>query len=245
MTTIAHASDQKAAPTAKNADKDSAPANHETVPTAQRQTGEVVRSQLEAEGWAVPAAARYVQARVERDTTGTDFGSAVHEVMERLPQEDALSIEDLCRLAVEQFNLKDEAYADVLAAARAFAESAPYKAAVAAEQAYFELPVLRGIQLPSPDGDGASDEASNEVRAKVAVNGYIDLLYKDGDSWVIADYKTDSHARTERVASYFLQLELYARTLSDALGAPVSRLELIFLDGSKGDLGTQVLVHER
>lgn len=245
VTTIAHASDQKVAPITKNVDKDSAPANHETVPTAQSQTGEVVRSQLEAEGWAVPAAARYVEARVERDTTGTDFGSAVHEVMERLPQEDALSIEDLCRLAVEQFNLKDEASADVLAAARAFAESAPYKAAVAAEQAYFELPVLRGIQLPSPNGDGASDEASNEVRAKVAVNGYIDLLYKDGDSWVIADYKTDSHARTERVASYFLQLELYARTLSDALGAPVSRLELIFLDGSKGDLGTQVLVHER
>ena len=133
---------------------------------------------------------------------------------------------------MEQFNLKDEAYADVLATARAFADSAPYKAAVAADQAHFELPVLRGIPL-------------TETAPDIAVNGYIDLLYKDGDSWVIADYKTDAYATKERVTSYFMQLELYARTLSEALGVPVSRLELIFLDGNSSNLATQVLTHDR
>ena len=235
VTTIAHAEDQNAEPAAKNQDTGAAQtrttAADEAVPTAQRRTGEAVRSQLEAAGWTVPAAARFVDAHVERTATGTDFGSAVHDVMERLPNAGDRSIEDLCRLAVAQFGLAQDAYADVLAAARAFSRSRPYQSAVAAEQAFFELPVLRGVQL-----DGDSDT--------IAVNGYIDLLYNDGGSWVIADYKTDSHAREERVASYFLQLELYARTLSEALGAPVSRLELIFLDGREAD-GTQVLTHNR
>ena len=42
-----------------------------------------------------------------------------------------------------------------------------------------------------------------------------------------------------------MQLELYARTLSEALGVPVSRLELIFVDGKNGRLATQVLTHDR
>ena len=191
-----------------------------------------MRAQFQEAGWTVPDSARDVNANVTRNTTGTDFGSAVHEVMERLPNAGERTIEELARLAVEQFNLKDEAYADVLATARAFADSTPYKRAVAADQAHFELPVLRGIPL--------TGEAPN-----LAVNGYIDLLYKDGDSWVIADYKTDAYATKERVTSYFMQLELYARTLSEALGVPVSRLELIFVDGKNGGLATQVLTHDR
>lgn len=74
-----------------------------------------------------------------------------------------------------------------------------------------------------------------------AVNGYIDLLYKEGEHWVIADYKTDVYAHRTRVESYFTQLELYARLLGDALGGPVARLELIFSDGD----GDQVVTHLR
>lgn len=236
VTTIAHATDQQAERAQKNqSPEDTSARTHaakDAPPTAQSRTGEAVRAEFEEASWTVPAAARDVNANVTRDTTGTDFGSAVHEVMERLPNAGERTIEELARLAVEQFNLKDEAYADVLATARAFADSAPYKAAIAADQAHFELPVLRGIPL-------------TEKAPDIAVNGYIDLLYKDGDSWVIADYKTDAYATKERVTSYFMQLELYARTLSEALGTPVSRLELIFVDGKNGGLATQVLTHDR
>ena len=236
VTTIAHAADQQAERAQKNqSPEDTSARTHAAKnepPTPQSRTGEVVRAQFQEAGWTVPDSARDVNANVTRNTTGTDFGSAVHEVMERLPNAGERAIEELARLAVEQFNLKDEAYADVLATARAFADSAPYKAAVAADQAHFELPVLRGIPL-------------TETAPDIAVNGYIDLLYKDGDSWVIADYKTDAYATKERVTSYFMQLELYARTLSEALGVPVSRLELIFLDGNSSNLATQVLTHDR
>lgn len=236
VTTIAHAADQQAERAQKNQNPEDTSARTHAAknepPTPQSRTGEVVRAQFQEAGWTVPDSARDVNANVTRNTTGTDFGSAVHEVMERLPNAGERAIEELARLAVEQFNLKDEAYADVLATARAFADSAPYKAAVAADQAHFELPVLRGIPL-------------TETAPDIAVNGYIDLLYKDGDSWVIADYKTDAYATKERVTSYFMQLELYARTLSEALGVPVSRLELIFLDGNSSNLATQVLTHDR
>lgn len=236
VTTIAHATDQQAEPAQKNQrPEDTSARTHaaKSEPsTPQSRTGEAVRAQFQEAGWTVPDSARDINANVTRNTTGTDFGSAVHEVMERLPNAGERTIEELARLAVEQFNLKDEAYADVLATARAFADSTPYKRAVAADQAHFELPVLAGIPL--------TDEAPY-----IAVNGYIDLLYKDGDSWVIADYKTDSYATKDRVTSYFMQLELYAHTLSEALGAPVSRLELIFLDGNGSKLATQVLTHVR
>ena len=78
----------------------------------------------------------------------------------------------------------------------------------------------------------------------VAVNGFIDVLYRDADGWVIADYKTDAYARAERVESYLTQLELYAQIVEKALEEPVVRLELIFLDGTK-PLGTQLVTHQR
>ena len=73
------------------------------------------------------------------------------------------------------------------------------------------------------------------------MNGYIDLLYREEDGWVIADYKTDVYAPREMVESYFLQLELYARLVGPSLDADVTRLELIFLRGDE----TQVITHLR
>ncbi len=61
------------------------------------------------------------------------------------------------------------------------------------------------------------------------MDGVIDVLYRDGETWVIADYKTDRAATQETVDAYFTQLDIYAQTVERTLGTPVGRLELIFL----------------
>lgn len=60
------------------------------------------------------------------------------------------------------------------------------------------------------------------------IEGVVDLLYREGDHWVIADYKTDVSATAQVVAEYFTQLEFYARILQGHLDAPIARLELLF-----------------
>lgn len=185
-------------------------------------TGSNVRNHLTEAGWVPQGEFGNVDANTERTALGTGFGSAVHEVMERLPDAGDATIAQLARIAAAVNDVPEDRVADVEQVAAAFAASEPYRNAVAAEQHFRELPVAGKV--------GAT-----------AVNGYIDLLYKEGEHWVIADYKTDVYAHRSRVESYFTQLELYARLLGDALGGPVARLELIFSDGD----GAQVITHLR
>ena len=185
-------------------------------------TGSNVRNHLTEAGWVPQGEFGNVDANTERAALGTGFGSAVHEVMERLPDAGDATIAQLARIAAAVNDVPEDRVADVEQVAAAFAASEPYRNAVAAEQHFRELPVAGKV--------GAT-----------AVNGYIDLLYKEGEHWVIADYKTDVYAHRSRVESYFTQLELYARLLGDALGGPVARLELIFSDGD----GAQVITHLR
>lgn len=235
VTAIAHAGEQKAEPPASDdVGEQEETQEKTTLPYATRVTGQRLRPLVNAGSAKPPQHQSHVNARVIRQATGTNFGSAVHEVMERLLSAGAAAtqkdIEQLAAVAAARYDLPEAAAAEVADAARAFAKSTPFeKAAADATACYPELPVAKTL-------DG------------VAVNGFIDLLYRDvdggTDGWVIADYKTDSYARAERVESYLTQLELYAQILEEALGEPVVRLELIFLDGSTPD-GTQLVVHQR
>ncbi|OIR42646.1 hypothetical protein BJP08_04965 [Corynebacterium sp. NML140438] len=78
-------------------------------------------------------------------------------------------------------------------------------------QHYRELPVFGRLSSGGP-----------------IIDGVVDLLYRDGDNWVIADYKTDVSADTQTVSEYFDQLQLYAELLDGELDAPITRLELLF-----------------
>lgn len=200
------------------------------LPYATKVTGQRLRPAVASQAATPLGHHTHVNANVKRKATGTNFGSAVHEVMERLLVSGVpITPEEIARLAqvsAARYDLDGSAAAEVADAARAFSKSKPFEKAVApATVCYPELPVADMI-------DG------------VAVNGYIDLLYKDGEGWVIADYKTDAYARPERVESYLTQLELYAQIVEKVLGEPVVRLELIFLDGTKPD-GTQLVTLTR
>lgn len=235
VTAIAHAKDQKPAER-----QPEAPAA--ATPLATRHTGAAVHDTLRAKEWAPAGSFRDVNAQVERKTTGTEFGSAVHEVMERIADAGDATTTELAEIAARLYELEPSAVPEIAAAADAFAASTPYLASIDGRKVHRELPIVGVINEVQIRTAEQPEKASNQ---DIAVNGYIDLLYQDGDEWVVADYKTDVYARSERVESYFMQLELYARILQSSLGTKVSRLELIFLDGSRGELGTQVITHQR
>ncbi|MBT0566076.1 3'-5' exonuclease [Williamsia sp. CHRR-6] len=81
----------------------------------------------------------------------------------------------------------------------------------AATEHWTEMP-LYGM---APDGE-------------TAIEGIADLVYRDGDDLVIADYKTDLGVTAATVDAYFTQLGIYASLLSKATGERVSRVESIF-----------------
>ena len=202
VTAIAHAADQ---------------AND--TPRHTRLTGTRLRASLDEQVARAGYPARQIATGLFRDNAGTEFGSAVHDVMEHLPAGGEL--EEIAATVASLYELPEGAAKEVARVADCFAQSAPYARSLETES-HREVPVIGTV-------DGT------------AVNGYIDLLYADGDAWVIADWKTDVTATPETVTSYFVQLDIYATFLEEALGQKVTRLELVFA----GAEGPQVVVHER
>lgn len=202
VTAIAHAADQT-----------------DGTPRHTRLTGTRLRASLDEQVSRAGYPARQITTGLFRDNAGTEFGSAVHDVMEHLPAGGEL--EQIAATVASLYELPDGAAKEVARVADCFAQSAPYARSLETES-HREVPVIGTV-------DGT------------AVNGYIDLLYADGDAWVIADWKTDVTATPETVTSYFVQLDIYATFLEEALGQKVTRLELVFA----GAEGPQVVVHER
>ncbi len=202
VTAIAHAADQ---------------AND--TPRHTRLTGTRLRASLDEQVARAGYPARQITTGLFRENAGTEFGSAVHDVMEHLPAGGEL--EQIAATVASLYELPEGAAKEVARVADCFAQSAPYARSLETES-HREVPVIGSV------GD-------------TAVNGYIDLLYADGGAWVIADWKTDVTATPETVTSYFVQLDIYATFLEEALGQKVTRLELVFA----GAEGPQVVVHER
>ena len=153
-------------------------------------------------------------------TRALALGSAVHRVLELVPLDDAAVLDPggvLEKLAADA--AAEQGFPDL--AARVFElaatcwRSAPLRAAAAAPVCHRELSVAADI-------DG------------VVVEGYIDLLYGDGQGYVVVDYKTDQQPDIEAVrAQYELQGGAYAMAVEQATGATVR--EVVFVLAAAAD----------
>ena len=65
------------------------------------------------------------------------------------------------------------------------------------------------------------------------IQGVIDLCFREGDGWVLADYKTDRCDGDELYRRYAEQLRWYGRALSTITGLPVKELWLFSLRSDK------------
>jgi ATP-dependent exoDNAse (exonuclease V) beta subunit len=157
------------------------------------------------------------------DMGGRDFGSLVHRLLEWLPLED------------ETPGRAGRIRAMALALAPSFGLGAG-PAAHAAEQVerVLELPLIararraarvwRELPLWFPDGAHL-------------VEGIVDLVFEEDGELVVVDYKSDAiseeHA-LEQAAHHALQLQLYGRGLTQALGMPVRERLVVFTALGRG-----------
>ena len=65
------------------------------------------------------------------------------------------------------------------------------------------------------------------------IQGVIDLCFMENGHWVLADYKTDTASEEELLRRYALQLQWYAKALTQITGVPVGETLIFSLRGGK------------
>ncbi|EMY35413.1 ATP-dependent exoDNAse [Arthrobacter crystallopoietes BAB-32] len=151
---------------------------------------------------------------------GTEFGSALHRLLELSGLQETESFGQLAEQTAALYGMEDAlGLAD---RARSALNSEPVRSASTREH-WLELPVVY------PSGS-------------MTVEGIIDLMYrKDDGKLVIADFKTDLGVTEERLAAYWNQLTTYAAMINKITGEKVSDLALIFCRSSEADVRKRLL----
>lgn len=156
-----------------------------------------------------------------RGRAGTSIGRAVHAVLQTVDLHDPTDLEELARKRAEGEQVANAA-GEVARLARAAVHSDVVRTAIS-HRHWRELYVAAPI--PHDDGDGGH----------TVVEGFVDLLYDDGDQLVIVDYKTDAVRSDADAAAaverYRLQLAAYALALEHTTGRTVGEAVLLFVAG--------------
>ncbi|MEE4276311.1 MAG: 3'-5' exonuclease, partial [Thermoleophilia bacterium] len=136
------------------------------------------------------------------------LGAAVHRVMELCDFADDSSLASLAAAVAADLGHPDlaERAAEL---ARACWSAAPVRAAATSSEVYRELPVGTLVE-------------------GVVVGGAVDLLYRDGEEWVVVDFKTDRAADAATLLErYTPQGAVYAVAVEAATGAAVREVAFV------------------
>jgi ATP-dependent helicase/nuclease subunit A len=150
-------------------------------------------------------------AILRRGRGGTNFGRAVHGVLQVVPLDSLAGLEQLANAQATAEGIGSRAAA-VVDAVRRVGASAPVRAAVAAGWHWREVPV------------GAKEGG-------VILEGFVDLLYDTPEGLRVVDYKTDNASAAEierRFRHYRLQGGAYALLLQLATGRAVAEVAFVF-----------------
>ncbi len=151
------------------------------------------------------------------------LGSAVHRVMELADFDDERSLPGLAGAVCVELGWPDLAER-AAALAGACWRSAPVRAAARSAETHRELPI--GVLVDD-----------------IVVSGAVDLLYRDGEEWVIVDYKTDGDADERLLRErYTPQGAAYALAVEAATGGAVR--EVVFVAAAADGLAVPVPVDD-
>ena len=163
-----------------------------------------------------------------RGRAGTSIGSAVHAVLQHADLADETGA-DLAGLAAWQAGV--EGVTDSV-------DVIEHKARVAVASPLIRRAVRSGRLRREVHVAAAVDEIITEAGGSVDLfEGFVDLLFDDGDGLVVVDYKTDDVPSDTAVAAalerYAPQGAAYAVALEAATGRPVTEVHFLFLRGSE------------
>ena len=105
-------------------------------------------------------------------------------------------------------------------------ESSLWKRAMASPERHMEIPFAVDLKA----GRRNLDRGADVVQADV-LEGVIDLVFKEGDRWVVADYKTDRGDDPDfpdRRRRYREQVDLYAKCWERLTGEQVGERVIVY-----------------
>lgn len=168
---------------------------------------------LAQEGWAEryeDEGIRLTRPRGAGD--GAAIGSAVHGVMQTIDLSTGRNLAERCVLQASAEGVSDRARL-VEELCRSALQSDVIQRASQARH-------WREVYVGIPDGDRV-------------LEGFVDLLYEDGDGVSIVDFKTDSWKDVSeldaKVQRYRGQMHAYSRAVRESIGKPVNDATLLFL----------------
>ncbi|MCR5834579.1 MAG: helicase-exonuclease AddAB subunit AddA [Selenomonadaceae bacterium] len=162
----------------------------------------------------------FIQAK---EISGTEFGTLMHRVMERIDLSGDLSergiLAQVEELARRKIILQEHVRLIRVKVIAEFFASDIGKRLLNAQEIYRELPFNRFINA----------QKFFNVEEKIFIQGIIDLLFKDAAGrWVLLDYKTDRN--TKNIAErYRVQINLYSQAVEAILGIKVAEKFLYLL----------------
>lgn len=156
---------------------------------------------------------------------GTSWGRVMHRLLEAMLRTPKINVELYARNLLKDEERDAADLDEVIAAIRAVESSEFWARARRSPKRLVEVP----FALEVPALDLGLDEPGNTL-----LHGTIDLVFREDDSWMVIDYKSDIIGnRFEALVEYYRpQVEHYARFWSKLTGEP-SRAGLFFIDGTR------------
>jgi len=191
-------------------------AHHALVERAKRPLVVRTASALKP-GWERPVAA----ADDVRRGSATDFGSAVHALLERIELRRDEEVDAMAAAIAAEFGMAERA-AEIATIARRALSSSAVQRALRSEHVLLETPFT--VALPGGDAHAAG-------LPEGLAEGRIDLLFEEDSAAVIVDFKTDAvTARDvdERAVHYRNQALVYAWAVRSATRMPVREVVFLF-----------------
>ena len=151
---------------------------------------------------------------------GTEWGLVIHTLLEAALARRDGDLVPLAAAALQEQDLDPRRAGEAVALVAAVMESALWRRAVSAQDRMTEVPIQWS---EPPDKDGVD----------TVVRGVIDLVFREGDGWVVVDYKTDDRpgaSLDDLVEHYTPQVRAYAEAWARLTGEPVREAGLLFVN---------------
>jgi ATP-dependent helicase/nuclease subunit A len=160
---------------------------------------------------------------------GTEWGTVIHFLLETAMREPERDLGDLARSALEEQGLGTGLTAAALETVAAVRSAKIWKRASSSEKRLVEMPFEIFLEPDDPLLAGREGLPS-------LLRGVVDLAFREGGGWVIADWKTDANAAAEKDAlteHYRSQIGLYASLWERITGEPVVEQGIFFVSSGE------------
>lgn len=158
---------------------------------------------------------------------GVAWGSVIHRVLEETIRGEE-DLESFINLALTEYGLPLERKSEVLSFLETMKKSPLWQRIEKAEVKLAEVPFTYKVD---PHHKLAGLLEKKEVSQ--LISGVIDLVFKEGDEWVIVDYKTDRVEDEESLLAltekYAEQVMTYVYAFEDLVGEKVKAAEIYYL----------------